>query len=479
MDQLTKVEKLIGERFGRWTTLSVVFSNKKYHLKCRCDCGIERDVQLYRLISGRSRSCGCWNRDRHRKLWEPVKRDGKTLFIPLSQNKYAIIDSEDLSKIRRYKWCLGPNGHYACSRTYKKTVRMHRLIISNSEGMVDHINGNTLDNRRSNLRVCTPAENSRNRFYSKLNKTGYKGVFFDKNLKKFRSSIGMDYKHIYLGVSNSAENLSKLYENKAKELHGDFFCFSKKYNEMEIPESLVPESFIETPDKNRKFKIYFEKNKRELIGKKFGQLKVLNKCEKGYWECLCDCGKIKIVHGDHLVRGSTKSCGCIINKNKIKKWKPVELNEKIFRIPLSQNKYAIIDKEDFDKIKNMSWYYDSKGYARNRNGIMMHRIVMQCPDKIEVDHKNHNTLDNRKENLRICTRSQNQANKQLTATNTSGFKGVSFNKKKNKFSASIRCNGKQFHLGYFSNSEEAHQEYSKKGKELFGEFFFDGKIKSQ
>ena len=206
---------------------------------------------------------------------------------------------------------------------------------------------------------------------------------------------------------------------------------------------------------------------KELIGQRFGKIKVLSfsriKNHNAMWTCYCDCGRIKEIKGSNLIRGTTKSCGCLKvlsnKKNKIKKWNPIIINDTDLKIPLTGDKYAIIDKEDLDKIKGYSWYFDKKNYARDRNGAMMHRIIMNCPYDKEIDHKDHDGLNNRKNNLRICTRSQNQENKLITKKNTSGFKGVSYKRSNKKYSASISYRNKHHHLGYFDSPEDAHHQY--------------------
>ncbi len=98
----------------------------------------------------------------------------------------------------------------------------------------------------------------------------------------------------------------------------------------------------------------------------------------------------------------------------------------------------------------------------------MHRIIMNAPVGKQVDHINHNGLDNRKENLRLATPAQNQANQKLSKANTSGFKGVSFDKKKKKWAAYI---GKQSrNLGRFLDIRDAARAYNDAAKLAYGEF---------
>ena len=99
----------------------------------------------------------------------------------------------------------------------------------------------------------------------------------------------------------------------------------------------------------------------------------------------------------------------------------------------------------------------------------MHREIMK-PSKVEViDHINHNKLDNTKENLRCCTKQQNEMNKVKRSNTSSKFKGVT---KINKWMASITFNNKTINLGYFNTEKEAAKIYNVKAKELFGEFAY-------
>lgn len=138
------------------------------------------------------------------------------------------------------------------------------------------------------------------------------------------------------------------------------------------------------------------------------------------------------------------------------------------QIPLTQNKFAIVDDNDFEFLSKFKWAYHN-GYATRKETIghrkyitvFMHRKILglQFGDKRFCDHKNLNRLDNRRDNLRICDRSENTINCKLLSSNTSGYKGVHFLKKLNKWRAVIWKNGKSKHLGFFKNQEDAYAEY--------------------
>ena len=104
----------------------------------------------------------------------------------------------------------------------------------------------------------------------------------------------------------------------------------------------------------------------------------------------------------------------------------------------------------------------------------MHRLITNAPKGLMVDHINHNGLDNRRKNLRLCTVSQNNRNRRpITRPNKgSKYKGVTFDKKRNLFKAEIQHNKKKYFLGRFKSQIKAAQAYDKKARELFGEFAY-------
>ncbi len=149
-------------------------------------------------------------------------------------------------------------------------------------------------------------------------------------------------------------------------------------------------------------------------------------------------------------------------------------------IPLTQDKFAIVDAEDYEQLCKYKWYAQRVGknyYARNRRRhglVSMHRVIMKAPKGLVVDHINHNTLDNRRKNLRLCTWAQNNQNRRPSKRKNklSKYKGVSFDKKRKVYRVLIWHNKKQYFLGTFKDEKEAAKAYDKKAKELFGEFAY-------
>jgi len=148
-------------------------------------------------------------------------------------------------------------------------------------------------------------------------------------------------------------------------------------------------------------------------------------------------------------------------------------------IKLTQNKIALVDDEDFEFINQYKWHYSksSKNYGRakasqgKRNTLItMHKLLMNPPKGMEVDHINGDPLDNRRANLRIVTHGQNQKNMKISADNKSGYKGVSWHKKANKWQAHIRLKCASKYLGLFTDIKEAAKAYNSAALEHFGEF---------
>lgn len=124
----------------------------------------------------------------------------------------------------------------------------------------------------------------------------------------------------------------------------------------------------------------------------------------------------------------------------------------------NKNHSILLDKEDFYNISSKITVYkkpkDNTYYAFVLKKPL-HRIIMNCPKGKVVDHINHNGLDNRKENLRICNVADNNRNRSLSSRNTSGYTGISWSTKMNKWKVSLQKGDKSFHGGYFDNIEDA------------------------
>ena len=228
------------------------------------------------------------------------------------------------------------------------------------------------------------------------------------------------------------------------------------------------------------------------IGNKYGRLTVIDK-DYSYirpsigkprlrWVCKCDCGSDKLVYseGYQLRNGLVTSCGCRKEEGISKKSNEYDLESESYGIGYTtKGEKFLFDKEDYDLIKDYCWSY-KEGYLRARDrtrkkNIRMNRLVMNVLDNpdpllIVVDHINHNTFDNRKENLRIVTQQHNTFNGSLRSNNTSGKTGVSYITNRMKWRASIKVNGKNIHLGMFSDFNDAVKARIDAENKYFGEY---------
>ncbi len=224
----------------------------------------------------------------------------------------------------------------------------------------------------------------------------------------------------------------------------------------------------------------------DLTGKKFGKLTVLSKSrnigKNVSWTCVCDCGNKRDVISNNLTRGHTKSCGCLRaekayeTRKKSRQVNEYEIHESFVIGKLKGGKTFIIDLDDFDKIKNIRWSLETgdylAGYTESGKRVRMHRLIANCPKGSIVDHINHNTLDNRKSNLRICNSKENAKNHKVNSKNKSGFSGVTYRKDNKKWRATITADYKIINLGCFNTKEEAIEARKRAEIKYFKDFRF-------
>lgn len=242
----------------------------------------------------------------------------------------------------------------------------------------------------------------------------------------------------------------------------------------------------------------------DIIDKNFGRLIVLEylghfvkdgtKAKRHYYKCQCTCEKNTILTVDRykLLSGHTTSCGCkavesITKRNKEdnpSKYFIREINEHyidefgVGHIKMSNTDNEMLcDSECMEVL--LEYYWNEKGgYARsskNRKKVHAHRLVINAGDynvNNQVDHINGNTLDNRKENLRIVTSRQNGLNSSIRKDNTSGVTGVCWDKKKQQWCVRVYENEVAIYLGYFDKFEDAIKARIKGEEKYYGEYSY-------
>jgi len=152
------------------------------------------------------------------------------------------------------------------------------------------------------------------------------------------------------------------------------------------------------------------------------------------------------------------------------------------RIPLTQGKFAIVDGEDYECLSKHKWHahreHSGVYYARSNKKVVagkhvtifMHRLILNVPEGMQTDHINHDGLDNRRKNLRVCTRAQNQHNRRATKRASSRYKGVGWRMRTRKWAAYINKDGSCRFFRYFRYEVRAAKAYDEQASKLFGEF---------
>lgn len=217
----------IGKQYGGLTLLERFSDvNGKTMCKCKCFCGNEVIIPI-KKIHYKLKSCGCIENNKnvyieHENFFECVMSCGLSFKI----------DKDDYDKVSKQKWHY--DGKYVKGNTNK--TRLHRFILGEPDGVVDHINGDCLDNRKVNLRVCGQWQNTMNRGAQKNNESGYKGVSYSNGMKGYYAQLSNGGQRYHIGYFKTPEEAAVEYDKLALKYFGEFAYtnFPKENYENEV-----------------------------------------------------------------------------------------------------------------------------------------------------------------------------------------------------------------------------------------------------
>jgi HNH endonuclease/AP2 domain len=338
--------------------------------------------------------------------------------MPKIEHDDIVMDDADRHLLGPYRWYRRDDGYivrnqyigwidgrYRYARLY-----LHRLIANAGPGeVVDHINGDRSDNRRRNLRLVTQSLNMRNASVAPhaRNKSGYRGVFWDNTKQKWQARAKLDGHSYSIGYFETA---------------ADAGIAAHVWRLQHMPgykENIDPAALAEARARMR------EPRKRRI--------------KNAVVYCACGCGR--------PVRTSTRCRFAHGGRPKLGHG----------TLPAGVQ----IDDEDRYILTGRSWHITNNNYvASRRNGKieLLHRLILDPPDSMVVDHINGDKLDNRRANLRIVTFAENVQNQsRLLSNNTSGYRGVVWDRSRSKWIAQVKMGGKNYLLGRFETKEEANR----------------------
>ena len=357
-------------------------------------------------------------------------------------------------------------GYRLSANSRQKSVRAHQLVAEAFLGprptdrhIVAHNDGDKKNNNVENLRWATPAENSFDQVAHGTKKGRHFGrtsVFTDEEIYAIRADTRPNYilAEEYSVSRATIHHIRKRISHKhLPERHGDFKVGEDKRV------FFTPEQILQIRDDNRSSYVIAEE-----FGVNATTIQKIRKLETYSW--VSDESSSRKRSGSENEKAS----------------KPINfafVDEGTMKVIFRNGTECIFDSEDYEKLKEYRWrlirgrtnlYAGAETYGSETKRVLMHRLVMNCPEDMVVDHINGDGLDNRKENLRVATRSQNSKNRKVNSNNTSGYKGVTFDQTSGSYRASIMCDYEIIHLGLFSTAEEAAQAYADASAKYHGEY---------
>ena len=383
--------------------------------------------------------------------------------IELKNNISIIVSNEDYDILKNIKWHKCKD--YVIATIDNKNWRIHRYIMIeilknkiDENVLIDHIDGNKLNNCRYNLRIANAEQNAQNKPKRENTSSNYYGVYWHTTYKKWlvRIKINNELINAFYDIEEHAAyqydlwiELYDLYDQGYRLNHidkpVDFIEYKKNVKKNDLPKNIILS--------NNKLAIVYKKKHYGIFNNlddAINHLKIIkNKELQNIHDKILAIPILQNINGETILN--------LYNKKK----------EKIAETIIDEDMYYILIK--------YTWCLNGRGYVQSKiDGkiIRLHRYILNCYDEtIKVDHINGNPLDNRKINLRFSTNNENGQNKTKINGCTSKYIGVCYHKHNKKWQADIKVNGEKIYIGQFNTEEEAavaRDEYTKKYFPNFG-----------
>ncbi len=453
-------EKRTNRYFG-----SLMYKRKVYTTKpTRLD--MEDALRDLELLNAKIAKLKASEKIKHSKTFVAYKDQSHPYLINLTNNDnevvaQAAVSEEDYERVKAMKWHLQQVGHAAGKVMGVVNIRMHHFIVGKpSDGyVVDHLDGNPLNNTRENLRHATHSQNMQNAIRKRGN--DYIGV------QPSGSKYGARYSKTHLGYFDTKEEAARMY---------DIYVF-QKLGLGSLTNGLI--SYEEAMAIRVCLPSELKKKRRE------GLPRGVYRDGKSFFCCVSYEGVIRRSQRVRTIDLALQELEKIRSDIEplIRQNAELQAQRSIDRnsdgqavIRTTKGEVILVDEDMWHELMRYKWHASRTGYASgyvNGSNIYMHRHIVylktgtEIPKKMMVDHINNQSLDNRSKNLRVADCVLNNHNRSRKGAGTSKYKGVV--KIKTRYRAMIQKDGITYRLGTFSTEREAAIAYNIKAMELHGE----------
>ena len=398
---------------------------------------------------------------------------GGTQYPTCPEHCSTLVDPKFVAELTKHTLAWTPQGycsitiHHQDGRISREQLHNYLYIQNYGKPLPDgmllhHVNDNKWDNRLENLELTSRAHNSAavDKKHGKST-SSFKGVSYNSKANKWNGQIVFEGQNTFLGHFEDEIEAARAYD----------FAFIAIYKSANGSNNLLAETDINNILENREQ--YLPKPKRhdrelpKYISYKGSKFRVLVEKQDLKYRGIFSSLQEAVNCRDKILQKYEEDKKIKLHENPI-----LRNNEGVAIVPVKLFKsddvvYTLVSDEDYYDVVQHKWYLNRGGYPWSRLGSEMQCFLVKNNDPTKVvDHINCDKMDNRRENLRIVSRSFNNRNKRKREGTSSKYKGVQFYSQTNKWRARIKINNHEKHLGYFHTEEEARIRYQEEYDKL-------------